>query len=99
MIYTNENRMIVGNAKNIVEANGIEVFLKNEHSQSAVGEIPTTDGWPELWVLDDSDYEKALQVIESSFSKDTDPAWDCSACGESNDASFGACWKCQTPCP
>ena len=40
MIYTNENRLLVGNAKNILEAHGIEVFLKKEFAQSAVGDIP-----------------------------------------------------------
>ena len=96
MIYTNENRILVANIKNIVEAHGFEVFLKNEYSQGAVGEISAIDAWPELWVVNDSDYENAIKIIESSISKETDPEWICSNCGESNDASFGSCWKCQT---
>ena len=94
MVYTNENSLLVGNAKNILEAHGIEVILKNEYSQGAVGEISAFDAWPELWVV--NDYAYAIKVIENSLSKDTDPEWICNNCGESNDASFGACWKCQT---
>ena len=54
LVYTNENRMIVGNAKNILEGHGIETILKNEYAQGAVGEISAFDAWPELWVLNDT---------------------------------------------
>ncbi len=99
MVYTNENMLIVGNAKNILEAQEIEVILKNEFLQGAVGELAACDAWPELWVVNDSDYESAASVIENSFSKETDPEWNCITCGENNDASFGSCWKCQSDSP
>ncbi|MBU2115180.1 MAG: DUF2007 domain-containing protein, partial [Gammaproteobacteria bacterium] len=38
-IYTHDNAFIVHNVKNLVEAQGIEVFLKNEFAQGAVGEV------------------------------------------------------------
>jgi len=96
MVYTNKNRLIVGNVKNILEAHEIDVFLKNEFSQGGNGELSPFDTWPELWVLNDSDYDSATSVIENSLSKDTDPEWKCSTCGEINNASFGSCWKCQS---
>jgi len=99
MVYTNESRMLVGNAKNILESHEIDVILKNEFAQGANGELSPFDTWPELWVLNDSDHDKAVGVIENSLSKETDPEWKCITCGESNDASFGSCWKCQTACP
>ncbi|MBR9912871.1 MAG: DUF2007 domain-containing protein [Gammaproteobacteria bacterium] len=95
LIYTNENRLLVGNVQNILEAHNIEVILKNEYSQGAVGELSVFDSWPELWILMDSDYEKAVKVIKNYKSKESDPEWVCSTCGESNDASFDSCWKCQ----
>lgn len=99
LIYTHENRLLVGNAKNILEANGIDVILKNEFSQGGVGELSAIDSWPQLWILNDADYDKAASVMENSLSKDTDPEWKCASCSENNDASFGSCWKCQSPCP
>jgi hypothetical protein len=96
LIYTNENRLLVGNAKNILEAHGIEVILKNEFAQSAVGQTSPSDTWPELWLMNDSDYESASRVIGSSLSEENAPEWICSQCGESNDASFEICWKCQS---
>jgi hypothetical protein len=96
LIYTNENRLLVGNAKNILEAHGIEVFLKNEFSQSAIGETSPLDTWPELWLLNDSAYEEAHEILESSLADETAPEWTCSHCGESNAASFEICWSCQS---
>ena len=95
LIYTNENRLLVGNARNILEGSGIDVFLKNEFAQSGIGETSPIDTWPELWVRNDEDYEQALAILENSLSKEGDPDWICKACGESNDASFEICWKCQ----
>lgn len=95
LIYTNENRLIVSNAKNILEANGIEVFLKNEFAQSGIGETSPIDTWPEVWVLNDGAYEDAVAILENTFSEKGGPDWSCRACGERNDASFEICWNCQ----
>ncbi len=52
LVYTNENRFIVNNAKNIVEAAGITVTLKNEFSVGGIGELSAFDAWLELWVVE-----------------------------------------------
>jgi len=95
LIYTNENRFLVGNAKNIVENSGIEVVVKNEYAPGGVGELSPLDTWPELWVRNDSDYESAISLIESVVSPEGAKEWRCSHCNEFNDASFEYCWKCQ----
>lgn len=95
MVYTNENLFLVGNAKNILEADGVEVIVKNEFAQGAIGEISAFDSWPQLWVLNDTDYEHALTIIKNASGKDHASEWICSNCNESNDASFEVCWKCQ----
>lgn len=95
MIYTNENRFLVANAKNILESNGINVIIKNEFASSAMGEISAFDSWVEIWVIDDSDYERAFTIIESSLSKQDAIEWRCGQCAENNDASFELCWNCQ----
>ena len=96
MVYTNENRLIVANAKNILEARGFEIFVKNEHASSIVGDISAFDSWVELWVVDDADYAAACSVLANALSKDGDAAWICRDCGEENDASFEWCWQCGT---
>jgi len=94
LIYTNENRFLVGNAKNIVENSGMEVILKNEYAAGGTGELSPLDTWPELWVVNDSDYEKAVKLIDSALSPENATEWRCGNCSEINDASFEFCWKC-----
>jgi hypothetical protein len=96
MIYTNEDRFIVGNAKNILESHGVDVMLKNEHASSVIGEVSAFDAWVEIWVINDSDYERACKILAGSLSKEDDPEWICGQCKEKNDASFELCWNCQS---
>ena len=95
MVYTHENRMIVCNAKNILEAQGIEVVIRNEFSSSAIGEISAFDVWVEVWVKNDADYSRAFNILETSLSLENAAEWVCSQCSEENDASFEVCWNCQ----
>ena len=96
LIYTHENGFIVNNVKNIIEANGIETVLKNEFSSGAVGEVSAFDAWMELWVFNDKDLERALEIISTMQSKADEPEWHCNQCAEENDASFDVCWNCQS---
>ncbi|HEY8520056.1 MAG TPA: DUF2007 domain-containing protein [Gammaproteobacteria bacterium] len=48
----------------------------------------------EVWVTDDADAPRALELIRRTFSDEERPAWRCAACGESNPASFELCWSC-----
>ncbi len=70
MVYTNENRFLVANAKNILESNGMDVLLKNEFASSVIGEVSAFDAWVEIWVLNDDDYRNACKIIESSLSEE-----------------------------
>jgi hypothetical protein len=99
LVYTNENRFIAGNAKNILESHGIELVLKNEFAAGAVGEVSAFDAWLELWVRNDSDYDKACMILESALSKKGAKGWICKQCREENDASFEFCWHCHRERP
>jgi len=93
-IYTNENMLLANNVKNIIEAEGIAVFIKNEFSQGAVGEISIFDSWPEVWVVNDADFSRAKEIVELSNRRENTVDWHCEKCSESNDSSFEICWKC-----
>lgn len=99
LVYTHENRFLVGNAHNILEQAGIRVVWKNEFSSSAIGEVSPFDTWPELWVLNDDDYEHATHVITNALSAPSAAEWTCALCNEKNDAAFELCWNCQTEKP
>lgn len=96
LVYTHENRFLVANAHNILEQAGVHAVWKNEYASSAIGEIAPLDTWPELWVMNDADYDPAIQIIANALSSPTAPEWECTHCNEKNDAAFELCWNCQT---
>jgi len=96
MLYSNENNFLVNNIKNIIESHDINTFIKNEFSQGAIGEISAIDSWPELWVTDEDDFERAIEILESLHNSIKGDNWVCNHCSETNNPSFEICWNCQS---
>jgi hypothetical protein len=99
LVYSHENQFIVGNIKNLIEAEEIKVFIKNEFAKGALGETAAFDCWPEVWVYDDGDYQKAIDVIALLEAKQAEMDWVCNQCDEKNDPSFEVCWHCKNEMP
>ena len=96
MLYTHPNRLLVNNASNIVEHAGIAVIYRNEYASGAVGGISPLDAWLQLWVVDDANYERAIDMLSSVLTERGIGAdWICAHCQEVNDPSFDFCWNCQ----
>lgn len=79
-------------------AEDIKLLIKNEFAQGAIGELPPTDALPQIWVLNDSDFEQAQQIcieVEKQQQQLSDD-WLCVHCSETNASSFEYCWQCQT---
>jgi hypothetical protein len=96
-IYTDENVVVLHSAKNILALNGIESFVKNEHTIPNGARHGIQNMFLELWIINDQDFAKASSIIEEQLTNaaPTEP-WVCSKCAEENDGSFDFCWKCQT---
>ena len=51
-----------------------------------------------LWVLEDRDYARGRELIESyledSVAEGSQDSWICQRCGEIVDAEFNICWNC-----
>jgi len=94
-VYSNENHFLVSNAKNIIEAQGIKSFIKNEFAQGAVGEISAFDAWPEVWVVNDEDFEPSIKILTLLERNIQGEDWACNSCSEKNAPSFEICWNCQ----
>lgn len=85
----------INHYKNLLISEGIDAFIRNEHLGSIMGEVPFQDVWAELWVTDDLDYDRALQLIDNSIKEESPSAnWSCKKCGTENEGQFAACWKC-----
>ncbi|HWQ39677.1 MAG TPA: DUF2007 domain-containing protein [Burkholderiales bacterium] len=73
---------------------GIEARVFNENAQGGLGEIPFMHAWPEVWVVEERDAERARKVIRSLEHADTRRQVVCGACGESSPSTFQLCWNC-----
>ena len=86
----------INHYKNLLESEGIPAFIRNEHLGSIVGEMPFQEVWPQLWVQNDLDYDRAVQLIDQQKVIDESPSepWSCAKCGTDNEGQFAACWQC-----
>lgn len=91
-----DSLVTINHYKNLLVSEGIPAFLRNEHFGSIMGEVPFQEVWPELWVRNDLDYDRALQLIDAARLSEESPsaAWRCRHCGEENEGQFAACWQC-----
>jgi len=94
LVYTNEDRFLVFNARNILEHDNIDVTLKNEFIGAAAGDLSPFDTWLEIWVEDEF-FNKAKRLLLPLTETDNSTEWTCPVCGEANGASFEICWNCQ----
>ncbi|NOZ53838.1 MAG: DUF2007 domain-containing protein [Gammaproteobacteria bacterium] len=95
-IFSSPHLFLVNHYKNIVESNDIVCVIRNTFLSGAVGELPPTEVWPSLWVVDADDYERASKIITLAmveFNADG-PTWVCEGCGEVLILQFSECWKC-----
>ncbi len=84
--------------RNLLEAEGIPCQIRNEHLISILGEMPFPETWPELWVINDLDYDRAMELINGGAASESPQAsWRCKKCGETNEGQFAACWNCGAP--
>ena len=100
-IFENIDYIQVGLRQSILASEGVETLVKNYELSATAGVIAPSDCFPELWIVEDSDFERAVEVLNSynSSSPVTEASWVCSKCGSSVDGNFGACWNCSTPRP
>lgn len=81
--------------KDLLHHAEIPCIVRNENLSTALGELPITDSAPEIWILNDDDFPRALGLVESWRTTDVTEqvAWVC-RCGESIEGQFSSCWNC-----
>lgn len=89
-----ESLITINHYKNLLAAEGIRTEIRNQYLGSILGEMPFGETWPEIWVANDLDFDRATQLITSVESESPSEAWRCKRCGEENEGQFAACWNC-----
>lgn len=89
-----DSLVTINHYKNLLVSEGIQAFIRNEHLGGIVGEMPFQEVWPELWVKNDLDYDRAVQLIDSANIINESPSgiWRCRQCDADNEGQFSACW-------
>lgn len=93
---------LVGRYQSVLESMGIATFMKNQFGTSGAGELPFIEVIPQLWVLNDSEAERAAALIDElreSAGNEPAQAWVCPLCGTEIEPEFTQCWKCSAPKP
>ena len=94
-IFSSPNLGLVAHLKNILENENIACLMKNFYLTGGAGELPPTECWLELWVIDETQLNDAQRLIkENQTIPATGKPWQCSNCGEQLEAQFTQCWKC-----
>lgn len=105
-VFAHHDPTIVGFKKSILDAAGIDCFIRNENTSATFGagafglvQSPVFD--PVLCIIDDQRYEEALALLKAA-AEVAPPAgadWRCPKCGESVPRNFEVCWSCSAPKP
>jgi predicted RNA-binding Zn-ribbon protein involved in translation (DUF1610 family) len=87
--------------KGLLEAEGIVGTVQQGALETIFGEMAgNSETLPSVWVRE-SDVDTARKIIEE-FNRvglpvgSTGSNWTCPGCGETLEAQFSSCWKCNT---
>lgn len=78
----------------LLRSQGIDAVIKNETLQTGLGELPFVEMWPEIWLMQARDWDKAHELLAGFISGKTIGEWRCPICGEQNPDTFELCWVC-----
>jgi Putative prokaryotic signal transducing protein len=97
-VTSSQSLVMINHYRNLLQSEGIPSFIRNEYLGAIAGEMPFEEVWPELWVRNDLDYDRALQLIDGRNLEAESPTapWRCRGCGTENEGQFAACWNCGT---
>lgn len=96
-IFRERDYTRVGYFQTVLEAEGIQTFVRNENTVTFMTEVPIPEFYPALCVVDDEDYPRALEILKVHVKDDeqlSQQETPCPKCGESNPANFEVCWSC-----
>ena len=95
-VFVHQDSARVGLYKSILDANGIPNFVRNALSNNSVTDMPSGVFFPTLCVVDDADYERAIEILRHVHKPEPNdsPDWKCGGCGEEVPGTFEHCWRC-----
>jgi len=97
-VFTADNFIQLDQLRALLLENGIDCMHKGETSigaGGAGGEVPPIAIKNELHIFEDSDLERAKELIEEFLTAQNNRQdWTCADCGEHLTKDFSDCWNC-----
>ena len=95
-VFSEPNPIFIHQLKDLLEEKGIVCIIKNELLSGGAGELPPTEVWPELWVVNKDDNGPAKRIVDDFIqsTKVKTHNWICGNCGEKIEGQFNICWSC-----
>ena len=100
-IYSAETITQVEHIRAILRNEGIRTTIRNQYLSAGLGELPAFECWPELWLDNERDAERARRIIQAYLHSDQAELkdWKCPQCGETIEGQFSQCWNCGADYP
>ena len=91
LLYSTSDIRAVGMVRSSLDEAGIAYDVRNETMP-----YPGAIFYPEVWVVEDSEFERACELRDAVTKVPTAPksSWTCPSCGEQLEGQFESCWKC-----
>lgn len=102
-LFSSEDAFQLQAVRSELDALSIPYMVKNEFASGALGELPWQEAQQELWLVDDTWFHRASQVVDGIKANFTSSQgrhgedgceWLCNSCGEENGSAFEVCWQC-----
>ena len=95
-IHTSKDPLMISHLKNVLATFGINCVMKKMDLISAAGQLPPTECWPELWVVEDEKSVRAKAILKQTLAPlaSVKKAWVCKHCDENIEGQFSECWNC-----
>lgn len=95
-VFVNQDHTRVGFYKSVLDEAGIPNFIRNQYSNNSLTEMPSALFFPALCVVQDEDYDQAMQILGEIYYAlpSQAPDWRCRKCSEAVPGTFDSCWHC-----
>ena len=102
-LFSSDDAFELQAVRSELDALSIPYMVKNEFASGALGELPWQEAQQELWLVDDTWFNRASKVVDgikANFTScqhgqgEEEREWKCSSCGEENGSAFEVCWQC-----
>jgi len=95
-VYASDNHAIIGLVRQVIEDDAIPCVVRNDFLGGGAGDLPINETWPEIWVIEDRDFDRARALVDAVLATDhpDESAWRCASCDEPMEGQFTNCWRC-----